>query len=541
MQEDPQTDACGAAHGRQNDVLAEDVRGGLPGEEAEHLDRRDLADALDDVDVRQVVDHHEGQRARAEDHEEHHVVHRLDQVDQAVAEILKDSDRRDVLAGRDRRLPLIDVRLLGEVDIETVDVRLSDGLPDRLRRDDDVIVDVVLKDAGDRQAHLFHVLAPQSDLLPGRYVIAVREAYADQGLTLCGYLQAASLEIPHSEERLEIPAVGSHQIDRLDDLAPDEIPGIAPKETGLCSELPGGFRDIGWGGAALASAEDHLRVRHLYLIELRLREPRDRVLEPEAREQQGHAAPDSENHHDEALFVAEDVPDGDLAHEGHPVPDGRDPLQKDSLAGFRRLGPKKRGGALPQRAAAGEIGCSQRAKKGCGERPGKEDRVEQEPEFDGDVHRLIRVPDDRREEEDPSRVAGHAAEQRRASRVDHKAAHDRAIGISQPLEHADLTSLLLHHAAHGRYAHERRDEDKEEREDTCDAADDLRVVLETYISDVGVSLKEPGVRLLEVVELPLGVSDLLLGVGDLFVELSHAVLVFLKAVLVLLEAVFVFL
>ena len=74
-----------AADGRQEEYLAEDVSVHLTRREAEHLEGGDLAHALGDVDVREVVQHDERERRRRGDqhhdnhvHARHHVAVRVD-------------------------------------------------------------------------------------------------------------------------------------------------------------------------------------------------------------------------------------------------------------------------------------------------------------------------------------------------------------------------------------------------------------------------------------------------------------------------------
>ena len=79
--------------GCEHDVFSEDVSIRLARIEAEHLDGRNLADTLCDVDVGQVVQHNECQSAGADHDQDDDVIQTGHHIADAVAHILCDADR----------------------------------------------------------------------------------------------------------------------------------------------------------------------------------------------------------------------------------------------------------------------------------------------------------------------------------------------------------------------------------------------------------------------------------------------------------------
>ncbi len=136
-------------NGKQHN-LAEDVGVHLPRREAEHLQGGDLAGALGDVDVREVVQHDEGER-RGGHHEHHHDhVHRLQHLAIGVDHLVVVGHRIHSTGGPQR---LGEGRALGGIIGGTgvhgqVRRLLAEGALVGGRGHEGVVADIVLDDAG---------------------------------------------------------------------------------------------------------------------------------------------------------------------------------------------------------------------------------------------------------------------------------------------------------------------------------------------------------------------------------------------------------
>ena len=75
----------------------------------------------------------------------------------------------------------------------------------------------------------------------------------------------------------------------------------------------------------------------LNIIKLEVCNVRDGIMDTEAGEHQRGAARNAENHHDHALFKAENVAQGDLVQEFQALPQRRDALEENAFAGGRGL------------------------------------------------------------------------------------------------------------------------------------------------------------------------------------------------------------
>ena len=102
----------------------------------------------------------------------------------------------------------------------------------------------------------------------------------------------------------------------------------------------------------------------------------DGIAQAEARNDEGRAAADAQQHHKQALFIAHDIADGDLVQEGQAVPYERDILEQDALAGLRGLRAHEIRGVLAQLRMAGKprhaCRAGQRRQHGDDEQPAVE-------------------------------------------------------------------------------------------------------------------------------------------------------------------------
>ena len=142
----------------QDDVLAENVAVRLAVVEAEHFDGCDLAFAFGDVDVREVIQHDERQRRRAQYDDQHDIPQTLHHRRHAAAEIAAEGDSCRVFRARERcgrRLRIL-VRLIVDP-CGLVSGRFAeDVLPGSLRQID-VIINIVFKHSLDGQFRPAHV------------------------------------------------------------------------------------------------------------------------------------------------------------------------------------------------------------------------------------------------------------------------------------------------------------------------------------------------------------------------------------------------
>ena len=263
----------------------------------------------------------------------------------------------------------------------------------------------------------------------------------------------------------------------------------------------------------------------------------DGIPQAEARHQQGGTAADADEHHQETLAVAENVPQGHLVQEAQPVPQ-RQVLQQDLLAGGGGLGADQLRRDLLQGAVAAVPGHRQHH-SGVGQHHRRtETPVEADLNVRGDVeHAAVGVPYDLGDHRAARQHAQAAAQDAAGTGVNQVLAHDGGAGEAQGLQGSNLGALLANHAAHGGDAHQCGDEQEEHGQDPGHALDDLGVALQSGIAHIGVAVQDVGLGGFQIVDLFPGVGQfdgsvrkLCFGVGNGLLRLQLALFVFDPAV-----------
>ena len=153
------------------------------------------------------------------------------------------------------------------------------------------------------------------------------------------------------------------------------------------------------------------------------------------------------------------------------------------------------------------------------------------------IHDLIGREDHLREQDIADDKAQNAADKARQQPVADVLPRDRQAAVTERLERADLHALLFDHARHRRQAHERRDEEKDDRQHAREVRHAVGVLAEARVAGVVAAAEDVPFAAVDIRDLAARVGDLLLRVGDLLVGLRLAVRVFTKALAVVALAV----
>ena len=268
-------------------------------------------------------------------------------------------------------------------------------------------------------------------------------------------------------------------------------------------------------------AEVDLRVIEADLAVLVIGDVLDGVPDAEAGKQQGRAAADAQDHQEEALPVAQHVPQGDLVQEADPPPEPADPLQQDALAVFRGLGPQDGGGHLPQLLAAAVQPHPGGAQQCDGYGQGQHPRLEGIDQLLGEVIQTgISSPEHPGNEPGAEEKAKDAADQAGRAGIDDVFQADKPLVIAHGLPHAHLGALLVHHAGHGGSADQGSHQKEKHREHHGYLLDDGRVLLKGSIAHVLAPGQDIDGGRFDVIQLLLRLGKVGIGLGDLLLGLG---------------------
>ena len=248
----------------------------------------------------------------------------------------------------------------------------------------------------------------------------------------------------------DVRVVGGHCVQGKDS-GPvfDLIRGRLRKNAGLCGGVAAA--EILLQGGIHRGGEGHGNVVVGNAAKLVVGNGGDGVPYAKARNDQRRTAADAQQHHKQALFVSQDVADGDLVQEGHPAPDKPDPLQQDALARLGGLGAHQTGRKQLQLRVTGEPGGPHGANKRCGQGNRRHHGVKVVAQTAAElVEHGVALPDALWEDPCPQHKAEDGAQQGRRPGVGDIFPGDGPVGVAQGLEGADLSALLIHHARHGR-------------------------------------------------------------------------------------------
>ena len=421
--------------------------------------------------------------------------------------------------------------------------RLAQVGLEALAGQEDVVADVVFKDARDGNLHHGAVAQLHGQAVAHRNARQAQELVADHRAVPLGPGHRRAV-VGEAEEGGDVGIVRRHHRNAAD--------------AALGEHLHGLHRGEGQVGEVLGRLfpESLLLLRSLILVKgdgvvvegdgavLILRHIGHGIPEAQAGHQQRQTAAHAQQHHHQPLFIAEDVAGRDLLQEAHPPPQDRHPLQEDALAGLGCLGPHQNGGHLAHLAVGGGQRRAHGAEKRHRQGHQPQHRVKDVGDLAEAVNDLIGVPDDQGEEPRPQTEAQQAAADGGQAGVEDVPAHDLLVAVAQGLEGAVLGALLFHHPRHGGGADQRRHQEEEDREDGGQPLDDGSVAVEVGVAGVGGAGQCVVRRVAEIVQLRLAVLELhqsvvqlLFGVGQLLLRLQLALLIFFQAVLVLGPAV----
>ena len=147
-----------------------------------------------------------------------------------------------------------------------------------------------------------------------------------------------------------------HQIDRLDTVFRHDLHVFFHHKGILVNSLCHQAVQLLFQRPVSAFLQRYADIIGLHLPKLLRRHIGDGILDTEARDQQCCASADSHHHHKQPLFIAKDVPQGNLMQKAQPLPQKRNPLQKHTFPRFRRFGPHQGRRHLIQLHPAGQPG-----------------------------------------------------------------------------------------------------------------------------------------------------------------------------------------
>ncbi len=232
-----------------------------------------------------------------------------------------------------------------------------------------------------------------------------------------------------------------------------------------------------------------------YFIKLVFNNIPDGIMYAETGKEQGGAAADSQKHHEKALFIPKDIPQGYLPEEGKVPPEEMDPFKEDPFPGFRRFRPHKlcrHGGKLPP---ADDKCYTCGAQKGRGSGYGGKAGVKHKDNAGKTVKYAVCCPDGIGEQPCPEEIAGDCADECGRARVGNILPQYGTVGIAKGLQRADLSALLADHSGHGGHADKSRHQEKEDREDPGNAFNHLGITFQTGISYIICPGEDIGLRL----------------------------------------------
>ena len=258
----------------------------------------------------------------------------------------------------------------------------------------------------------------------------------------------------------------------------------------------------------------------------------DGVVQAKANEQQGRAAGDADDRHEEAPLVTEEVAEGNLPGKGEAAPHGDDALEQDALARLGRARQHEGGRHLTQARDDRAPGSQQRDAHTQAARSqrdaqidGQRERVERDRVDDG-----VRAHDDEgqhlREDHDAHGGPHHA----RYARVGEVLCRNGARAVSQGLVGTNEHAVVLDHAGHGGQRDQRCHQKEDEREHVGNGVDAARVGMIGGCTLALGAVERVDVGKLDLVDLALGVLQLLQRVGKALVRLGLALFVLAQAV-----------
>ena len=307
---------------RQNQVLPEHITRRLVPVKAEHLNRRDFPKPFGDIDIRQVVQHDEGERAGTDDDHKHHIVHAFHHAAKTGAHVFIGRHAGNSVAVHDGCGGLVNILSLLHIYIGGLIFRLLSGLcRPGFRRKIRIIIDIVFTDSGNRNRQAVPILILQNRFIAHAQSALFRELRGEHRFPFSrpgNGLSAFRMKIqisPHflrflrHDKRYGLRFILMQQIGAL-------FIGNGISFRNLSHDLLV-FRPI---LLRIGIAEGHIEIVDLDFPILIIDDAADGILDAEPRQQQGRTAADSEHHHEKTLFITKNVSCRYLDQKRHMIP-----------------------------------------------------------------------------------------------------------------------------------------------------------------------------------------------------------------------------
>ena len=498
--------------------------------ESQNLDGGNFPDALIDVDVDEVIQHHHRQHARSQNDEPHDRIQGADHLPHGVGIIAAQQHRHDAVHIGNFRTDLLGIRRLhhGHLQLRVFAPLRRHGL----RGDDGEVLDIVLINAADSHVKLLHVGIAQDHLIANADAHGLADTHGEQCLAGTGLGHKLSV-VAHVDEVRNAFICAQHG--NLTDLVMEvHFHGFLMVEKHIIHSRNRKGRHIPF---CLSAIKIDFQIVSGDVLILVGHDVGDGILQSEARQQQSCAAADADEHHQETLAVAENIPQGHLVEEAQFIPE-RQVFQEDLLAGGRRLGADQLRRDLLEGAVAA-VPCHRQHHNSISQRH----RCAQFPvklnlNIRGDVeHAAVGIPDNLGDKCTARQHTQAAAQNTAGTGVDQVLAHYGRRREAQCLQGTDLGALLSHHAAHSGDAHQGRDKQEEGRQDPGHALDDLGIAFQSCITHIGVTVQNVGLRGLQIVNFLPGicqfdgsVRQLCFRIGNGLLRLQLALFIFDPAV-----------
>ena len=245
------------------------------------------------------------------------------------------------------------------------------------------------------------------------------------------------------------------------------------------------------------------------------------VPEAETGQQKRCTAADSHQHHGQPLPVTENIANGHLIQEADLFPEGHI-FQQDLLAGGRGLGTDQLRRFLLQSPAAAIPGDQQHNGSIYQHHSQRQRPVDCQNHIRLYIqHDAIRAPDDPWKHGAARKNSQTAAQNRAAAGIEQVFAHDLPVGIAQRLQRADLRALFIDHPGHGGDADQRRDEQEEHRKHPGNSRNNIGVAVQVAVTHIAVPVQDDDLRLVHGIDFIPGILQLLSGILQLCLRLRQ--------------------
>ncbi len=529
MQPDPHTKTKQRADDSQYDAFPVHIRIDLFFRETKDLDRRDLAHALRNIDIAQIVEHHERQGCSRNHKDDHDHPDRADHIQEV---FFKSRVKGNALDIRDfhQLITKPGLRFFRSVtQLQQISQSRSLG---RFPRFEfafchiHLMADIIFENTKHFRAQFFSIQILEMKRVSDIQLHFARHLFrnintavfqADRIVTFHRaqsreLIETADLRIRDNMNRSRHFLVIDGQLD-TQVLFREHFADI------IC------LLDLAQPGIAFA-IQGYRRIHMVDFVILQMHDIRNRIIDPEAGNKQGRTARNSDDRHQKTLLVTENIADRHLMQKRYPIPYSRKPFKKDlfaRLAGFRT---HELARDLEQLLPDRKEGRQQ--SDPCYRRAGSqhEARLKFKLYLIDQIHRIPRIENNVREHEHSDRAANDRTKNAGKKSI-HQIFHGNLpFGIAQSLQCTDFRTLFIDHTGHGRHAHQCSHKKEEHRED---GSDPVHAVSACSVVTVGIQripIKHDPFSV-QIIDLFLTFTDLLFRFFHFVVQLFLAGLDFL--------------